>query len=168
MPIGIPIKFPGGFYMAELRNWLIFKHYLYLVPTSLILIFGLTYLFRNKNWKKCILCFVVAFIIGALCHHFFYVFVYHLKPGLTWHIFSTSLLKEAISWSFYTMLNFLILRSVLGILRLCRAKRAIRIIVLLSVCCLYAMFYPFIKAYESYLFGPLLYSILNRIPELRY
>lgn len=154
--------------MAKLRNWLIFNHYIYLIPTSLILTLSLTYLFRNKNWKICIRCFVIAFIMSTLCHHFFYVFVYHLKPGLTWHIFSTSLLKDAIDWSFYPLLNFLILRSILGILRLCRAKKAVRIIIFLLICCLYVMFYVLIWVYESRLFDPLLYLILNRIPEFRY
>lgn len=154
--------------MAELQHWLIWNQLKYLIPTSLILIFSLTYLCRNKNWIKCILCFVVAFILGTICHHYFFVWVYHLKPGLTWHILSTSLLKDAIEWSFYTMLNFLILRSVLGILHLCKAKRAVRIIILLPVCCLYVMFYILIVVYESYLFDPPLYSILNRIPEFRY
>lgn len=154
--------------MAELRYWLIWNDLKYLIPISLILIFGLTYLFRNKNWKKCILCSVVTFIIGTLCHYFFFVFVYHLKPGLTWHILSTDLLYEAISWSFYTILNFLILRFMLGILHLCKAKKAVCIIILLPVCCLYVIFYIFIWAYESRLFGPLLYSILDRIPEVFY
>ena len=154
--------------MAELRDWLIWNDYKYLIPVSLVLIFTLTYLFRNKSWKKCIQCFAIGFIASTLCHYFFFVLVRHLKPGLSWRILSTDLLLKAIDWSFYAMLNFLVLRSVLGILHLCKAKKAVCILILLPVCSMYIMFYLLIRVYESYLFGPLLSSIFDRIPEFRY
>jgi len=160
----------GKIYMNKLQHWLIYNSYKYLTPISLILIFTLTYLYRNKSWKKCIRCFGVAFLIGTLCNHFFFVWVLQLKPGLTagHDILLRDYLEKAVDWSFYTMLNFLLLRSVLGILHLCRAKKAVCIIVLLPVCYLYIMFYLLIEIYESYLFDPFLHPICNKIAEMLY
>ena len=156
--------------MDELRHWLIWNNRSYLIPISLILIFTLTFLFRNKSWKKCIVCFAVGFLTGILCYHLFFVWVLQLKPGLTagHDMLIRDYLKRAIDWSFYTMLNFLLLRSVLGILHLCRAGKAVCIIVLLPVCCLYIMFYFLIEFYESYLFDPLMHLIYNAIIEIFY
>jgi len=152
--------------MNNLQHWLIYNRYKYLTPISLILIFTLTYLYRNKSWKKCIRCFGVAFPIGTLCNFFFSMFVLQLIPKFPWQkILAVGYLSKAVDWSFYTMLNFLLLRSVVGVLHLCKANKAVCVIVLLPVCCFLSMFYLVIVIYEGNLFDPLLHPIFNKIQQ---
>lgn len=154
--------------MLEVWSWTLFNERKYLIPISLLVSFSLTLFCRNKSRKKCFKVFGFAFVIGTLCNYFFFVILRHIEPGTTWNILSTYLLKNSVLWSFYTMINFLILRSMWGILHLCKIKKRLYVVVLLPVYSLFIIFYPWIEFYEACLFHPFLNAILDMIPDIKY
>lgn len=112
--------------------------------------------------------FVFSFILYAFFHYTFFVIVYHLPPGTYWHILSTNLLKDAIEWSFLSLINFLFLRLIIEFLHQCKVTRVTYIVVFVFLFCVYVLFFWIILGFWISLTEPFAVKILNLIPEIYY
>ncbi len=150
--------------MTEMRIWLDYNKSEYTMLLSLVLILILSFIFRNKSWGKCAKAFIIAFIVYIIIYYIFFVIVYHLPPKATWKIFSRDLFIRAVSWSFYTWINFPPVTFVWKILH--RRKAATGIYALIFG--LYITVFIWIQMYERLLFDPFLQPILHLIPDIQY
>lgn len=154
-------------------NWKVVRNFILFncnfdIPISIILILAMTILFRKKSWKKCVKAYLLTFLIASGIHYIFYVIVYHLPPGAEWKIFSMSLLKNAIGWSFYIIINSILWRFIIAIFYKIIPNKILFALIFTITFCLYTLFYVFILADEMNIFDPLLYKIFNKIPNIRY
>lgn len=148
--------------LFESKEQLLYNDFQYLIPISLVLIFILSFIYRNRSWKKCLKAFILFFICGIF-HYFFFVIVYHLPPKPSWKIFSFCLLIDSFKWIIHIWFNFLLLTLVWKLLHRCKA--ATGIYGLISV--LYIMFFIWIYCYTFLLLDPLL-GFLRLLPDIQY
>lgn len=150
--------------MTEIKKWLIYNEFQYVILLSLALILILSFIYRKKSWKETAKALMIAFITYILIYYFFFAIVCHLPPKEKWRVFSTDLFIKAVDWSFYTWINFPPLTLLWKILHRCKAATGIYALIF----GLFIISYIWIQMYERLLFDPLLYFVLHLIPDICY
>lgn len=153
----------------KLCIWLNYNQYVYDMPISIILILTMTIILRKKSWKKCGISFLKTFIICTLIHYSLFLFVHkNIPPAPTWRIFSMSLLKDSIHWSFFIIINLILWRLIMAFYYKVLPNKLAFIAVVSISFVLFALFYIFILIFEEKLFCPLLHPIFDLIPDIWY
>lgn len=154
--------------LIVLRRWLLYNQNVNEMPIAVIIILTMTILFRKKSWKKCGLAFLRTFIIYIFIRYLFYLAIFRLPPGSEWKIFSMDLLKRSIHHSFYIMINLFLWRLIMAFFYRFLPNRHAFVAVVSIAFVLFTLFYMFILIYEERIFSPLLYRILNLLPDIWY